>query len=300
MNPHELEPGITVVIPAFNAQSVISNAVKSAWGAGALEVIVVDDGSSDDTAAVARNLGCVVIQQQNSGAAAARRAGVLRARGAFISLLDADDSLIAEGVRRSREIAETSDKWAIIFGRTVGVTANGGQSVFNHWIRQVTPTRLVKAGFSPAPPAALLWNGVRLREAMFDHTPAVWPRYAEDYELFIRGSMRGVVISHDVPTARYALEGGKSTKDPRQSLRASETIRRHYAALLGVRIRPRGERALTSRSLLRTAKSLDSVGDQAARVKLLARAAYLDPSFIVGFIASGVYKRVRWVSKARS
>ncbi|MWV50412.1 glycosyltransferase [Rathayibacter sp. VKM Ac-2803] len=283
----------SVVIPAYNAEDFIGSAIASAWESGADEVVVVDDGSSDRTAESAEAMGCLVVRQPNSGAAQARREGVRRATGDVVSLLDADDRLLAEGVARSKALASSSKDWSIVMGGTVGVTAGGERTLYHHWSRRITPQLLIRTGFSPAPPAALLWNRSRLEEALFDHMPAVWPRYAEDYELFIRGSLRGSVIVHDTVAAEYSLDGGKSTTDPRNSIRASEDIRAHYAELLGLRVRRRSERQIASRGLIRIAKNSDAPGTRGRHVRTIVRAAQLDPVFVVGLVVSGVMKRVR-------
>lgn len=55
---------LTVVIPALNEEERVAAAVRSAFEAGAAEVIVVDGGSSDATAAVARDAGARVLASQ--------------------------------------------------------------------------------------------------------------------------------------------------------------------------------------------------------------------------------------------
>jgi len=88
-------PTIDVVIPCFNAERYIGEAIRSvlAQGVDGVRVIVVDDGSSDASAAVARSLGAAVEvhSQTNAGIAAARNAGIARARAPWLAFLDADD-----------------------------------------------------------------------------------------------------------------------------------------------------------------------------------------------------------------
>ncbi|MFM2052465.1 MAG: hypothetical protein RL456_502 [Pseudomonadota bacterium] len=90
---HEL---ISVVIPAYNAQRTLREAIDSVraqtWPN--LEIVVVNDGSTDGTGAMLDALagrGLRVIHQPNGGLAQARRAGVEVARGRWIALMDADD-----------------------------------------------------------------------------------------------------------------------------------------------------------------------------------------------------------------
>jgi glycosyltransferase involved in cell wall biosynthesis len=89
------QPLVSVVIPAFNAEAFVAEAIKSATAQdyGRVEVIVVDDGSTDATAAIASRHAVTVLMQENGGQAAARNAGVAAAAaaGTFVAFLDADD-----------------------------------------------------------------------------------------------------------------------------------------------------------------------------------------------------------------
>jgi glycosyltransferase involved in cell wall biosynthesis len=84
---------ISVVIPAFNSEDFIGDAISSvhAQSVPVSEIIVVDDGSSDRTAAVAETLGAFVIRQANKGVSVARNVGIRAATKPWIALLDQDD-----------------------------------------------------------------------------------------------------------------------------------------------------------------------------------------------------------------
>lgn len=84
---------VSVVMPAFNAEQHIDEALESVLGEPEVgQVIVVDDGSTDSTAARASaHEGVELVQQPNAGIAAARNAGIARATGEYLSFLDADD-----------------------------------------------------------------------------------------------------------------------------------------------------------------------------------------------------------------
>ena len=85
---------ISVVIPAYNAESTIGQAVAGSLAQAReplqVEVIVVDDGSKDDTAEVAQAAGAKVIKQENAGPAAARNRGWKSAAGQVICFTDSD------------------------------------------------------------------------------------------------------------------------------------------------------------------------------------------------------------------
>ena len=91
-----MEPTVSVIIPAHQAEKYIAQAVASVRRQGwteQTEIIVVDDGSADNTAQTARALGVQVLQKAQGGAASARNMGLHAATGGLILLLDADDVL---------------------------------------------------------------------------------------------------------------------------------------------------------------------------------------------------------------
>jgi hypothetical protein len=101
-------PLVTVIMPAFNAESTIGPALDSllAQTHRRLQVIVVDDSSIDDTAAIAQAAAAaddrivVLSQDRNCGAYAARNVGLERAEGAYVTVHDADDWAHPERIER--------------------------------------------------------------------------------------------------------------------------------------------------------------------------------------------------------
>ncbi len=93
-----MTPLVSILIPAFNSESWISDTLRSAiaqtWPRK--EIIVVDDGSSDRTVAAARQFrsaGVQVVTQENQGAPATRNRAFSLCQGDYIQWLDADDLL---------------------------------------------------------------------------------------------------------------------------------------------------------------------------------------------------------------
>jgi glycosyltransferase involved in cell wall biosynthesis len=87
---------VDVVIPAFNAQLYVQEALESvmAQRPWVNRIIVVDDGSGDATAAIASAFDApleLIRLPVNVGAAAARNQGVARCTAEFVAFLDADD-----------------------------------------------------------------------------------------------------------------------------------------------------------------------------------------------------------------
>jgi glycosyltransferase involved in cell wall biosynthesis len=281
---------LSVIVPAFNASATIEECVSSALEAGATEVIVVDDGSTDNTAATARQAGAIVVTQSNSGAAVARRNGLRRSAktATAVVFLDSDDALIASGVRAAVRQIETEGVVAVC-GRTVGIHADGSETLLKAWSTEISTTSLLERGYGPCPPASVVWSAPQLRRAMSDEIAAIWPRYAEDYELLIRGSLLGQITAISEPTSRYRMTGGKSAQSAISSVRDAETIRAHYAGIANVHVVPRSKRSQESLALIRNASGERRGGVR--RYALLLRAAAKDPATLVSFAVQSLGQR---------
>jgi glycosyltransferase involved in cell wall biosynthesis len=98
------QPGdsVSIVIPVFNAERYLAEAIGSALAQSAppMEVIVVDDGSTDGSAAIARRFAPAIrlIEAPHRGLAASRNLGIVEAGGAWLLHLDADDILLPDAV----------------------------------------------------------------------------------------------------------------------------------------------------------------------------------------------------------
>lgn len=100
-----MKPAVSVIIPAWNAERWIGDALSSAAGQSwtDLELIVVNDGSTDSTSETVTAFAdprIRLIEQEHRGAAAARNRGLAESRGAFVQFLDADDMLSDDKIGR--------------------------------------------------------------------------------------------------------------------------------------------------------------------------------------------------------
>jgi glycosyltransferase involved in cell wall biosynthesis len=97
-------PGISLVIPAFNASRYLREAIDSALlqTIKPRQVIVVDDGSADNTLEIARGYGdaVTVIANAHGGISLARNRGIKEANQPLIAFLDADDRFIPDKLER--------------------------------------------------------------------------------------------------------------------------------------------------------------------------------------------------------
>lgn len=94
---------ISVIIPAYNAESQIQKCVESvcvaASGRDDIEILIIDDGSTDNTIKIVEKIinSCVcnikVLSKENGGVSSARNVGIENATGRWIIFVDADDVL---------------------------------------------------------------------------------------------------------------------------------------------------------------------------------------------------------------
>jgi glycosyltransferase involved in cell wall biosynthesis len=107
---------VSVVIPAFNAESWIGETLESvarqSCDVSTLEVLVVDDHSSDRTVDIATAVlksglpgGRIVRLPLNTGVSAARNIGWQQAKGDWIQFLDADDLIAPEKLADQSQFA---------------------------------------------------------------------------------------------------------------------------------------------------------------------------------------------------
>lgn len=103
-----VEPDVTVVIPAFNAEKWVEEAIDSilyqTLGTDRVELILVNDGSTDRTAAIIDayakdNPGVIrAVHQENLGVSGAMNTGIDYATGKYIGFLGADDYLSSDAL----------------------------------------------------------------------------------------------------------------------------------------------------------------------------------------------------------
>jgi glycosyltransferase involved in cell wall biosynthesis len=107
----------SVIIPAYNAEAFVAQAVRSALQQTErrIEVIVIDDASSDATAEVVSGLAAadprvrLLRNASNAGPGAARNVGFAAAQGDWIAVLDADDLFEPERIERLLALAGQQD-----------------------------------------------------------------------------------------------------------------------------------------------------------------------------------------------
>lgn len=227
-------PRVTLVVPAFQAETTLGATLSSALRQTRPfdEVVVVDDGSTDRTSAVAAALApdVRVVRQPNGGVAAARNRGIAEATGDLVALCDADDILFDQHLEA-------------LLGVWAGAPAPAVATANAYWLLPggIEPGHTRLGGRFPRP-------GVQRRallEANFVSTMALFPRqlvetvgpfdehlsHAEDWDFWLRAVFAGtVVVPQRRPLALYRWHAAGLSADPDAMVRGVRQVLAKMAA----------------------------------------------------------------------
>jgi len=209
--------GVSVIIPVYNTEKYISQAVSSAVGLPEVrEVLVVDDGSTDGTVSICRQLekenGKIILlghpDGRNHGRSASRNLGIRMASSEYIAFLDADDYYLPERFVTDARIFKEQPDIDGIYGATSAIFED--QESRNLFFRRFdTEVSTVRRDIAPdALAGALLFGGeghfttdaVTLRKALFNKTGYFSEKLdqGEDSHLWIRAALCGRLVSGSI------------------------------------------------------------------------------------------------------
>jgi len=197
-------PLVSVVIPAYNAEAFIDEALQSilAQDYPSFEILVVNDGSTDSTAqhVAAYHDKVRYFEQPNSGGfpGSPRNTGIQNSRGEFICFLDADDLMLPGRLRMQVDFLRDESEVGVVFGNYQNFSADGpiGESHF-----RTCPRLSAKLGscptvvLRPADATSLLLrenvgipSSMMMRRAALDAAPAFSTefRVGEDFHFYYR------------------------------------------------------------------------------------------------------------------
>jgi glycosyltransferase involved in cell wall biosynthesis len=207
-------PLVSVIIPVYNGAEFLEEAVSSVRRQeyGPVEIILVDDGSTDATPDVAARLTgnanafCSIsyICQENHGAPAARNRGLERARGQFVTFLDADDLWLVHRLEIQAPLLIEHPDYDVVIGNL--------QSV-----RHVAePDGTVTLAALTPPHPALSLATCLIRRSAFERAGVLdeRQRYADDVEWLLRAREAGLqLVFHADPVLLYRRHANNITND---------------------------------------------------------------------------------------
>ncbi len=217
---------VSVIIPAYNQEHFIEEAVQSALMQtyANVEVIVIDDGSSDDTREKIAALTDTRIRyywQQNKGLSAARNTGIRLARGEFLTFLDSDDRFLPEKIARLCRVMIDNPHLGFTAGQAILIDENGRR--IPRKFESVLPARpqdlLLGNPFHVG--SVLLRKDWQEKTGFFDENL----RSYEDWDYWLRLSLAGCpmeVISE--PVSEYRFHTAQMTRNGQQMTAATMAV----------------------------------------------------------------------------
>lgn len=147
---------VSVVVPLYNDQRFVEQALRSALEQGErdLEVVVCDDGSSDRSPALVAALAAadprlrLVRNERNRGVAYTRNRALALARGHWVALLDADDFYLPGRLARLLDLAEAhgadllADNFLVVDEH--GRPRQSGLALAGHGPRTIAPDQYLR------------------------------------------------------------------------------------------------------------------------------------------------------------
>jgi len=232
-------PKVDVIIPAYNAEKYLADALDSVLAQSFEDwrIVLVDDGSTDATAAVVapyiERLGSRLefIRQPNKGVSAARNTAIRSSSGEFLALLDADDIWLPNRLLESIKSFEGRPKIGLTYGFNTRIRPDGSViDVFDRrqkhgegWIAPYLYKRLVDL---PSPTITIRRRCLE-EVGVFDETL----RVTEDRDLWLRIAARYQVALVPKVLALYRTSPDSATTDPDRMLRSQlQFIEKHYGS----------------------------------------------------------------------
>lgn len=123
-------PIVSVIIPAFNAENYIGEAISSVLNQDFkdYEIIVINDGSTDQTVRIVSDFSDYrinLINQPNSGISKARNRGIEESKGQYIAFLDADDTWFPNKLSLLVSFLNNNQEYAMVYSRGELIDSNG-------------------------------------------------------------------------------------------------------------------------------------------------------------------------------
>lgn len=211
-----MKPAVSVVIPVFNQERYLGEAIDSvlAQTYAKVETVVVDDGSTDRTAEIAAGYGSriVYLRQENAGAAAALNRGIQAATGDLIGWLSSDDVYLANKVARQVDLLCTGPDLVAAYTDFAVIDAAGQLTKIvrspHYGDRTEFIRRLILGNFVNG--SSILARRQALLEAgLFD--PAMW--YHADANMWLRLLKLGGFGHVPEVLLRYRVHAGAASRN---------------------------------------------------------------------------------------
>ena len=209
-------PKVSVILPAYNAEKYIKEAVDSILGQTFtdFELIIINDCSKDSTEQILLSYTdprlVYVKNEQNLGVAGTLNKGLSLAKGTYIARMDADDISLPQRFEKQVAYLDAHEKVAVL-GTAVELFGEGMPPQVRQF-SQVPEQMKVDLFFSCglAHPSIMMRTEVIRKLGGYDMAF----EGLEDYELWCRVAREHQVTTLPEVLFRYRVHPGQVTKNP--------------------------------------------------------------------------------------
>ena len=195
------EPLVSVIMPAYNAQKFITEAIQSVLSQTYrnFELVVVDDGSTDGTKDIVFSFKDERIKyfyHENSGLAATHNTGIRNSKGLFLVKLDSDDMMTADFIAAHLAEFEKHPDVDLVYCDDCLIEENSNPIRVierpKYTDRRLLIRDLFHCGFPVVPFRTCIRRSVFDKIGFFDEELLV----GEDYDMMRRFVKHGLKIHH--------------------------------------------------------------------------------------------------------
>lgn len=205
------EVQVSVIMPAYNAEEYIADAIESVLSQDVLlELLIIDDCSTDHTAEIAGEYAdgekiILLRNKANLGAAESRNRGIRRASGKYVAFLDADDWWAQGKLTAQCRLLEETDRVLCCTGRELMNPDGTSQDKIIEVPAEITYSMLLRTNSIPC--SSVVMRTETAREFYMCHD-----ELHEDYILWLRVLKKyGAACGLNEPLLKSRMSrGGKS------------------------------------------------------------------------------------------
>lgn len=280
-------PRVTVVMPVFNGERWLADAVQSVLGQTVreIELVAVDDGSTDKSGAILKRFAATDERvrlagdaKTNLGISAALNTGWRLARSPYIARLDADDIALPDRMARQIAFLDAHPTVAAVGGAVVIIDDSGRRGSI---IRYPTSSRSIRSRLPHR--NCFAHPAVTIRRSALERVGGYRIDHVEDYDLWLRlsegddlANLREPVILYRQHRDQVSLQALEEQSTRMLAVQAAASARRVGRpdpldgvtrltpdVLAALRLDPEEVDRARSRALLRRSAMLTELGPEA-------------------------------------
>ncbi|SCZ67233.1 glycosyltransferase family 2 protein [Thiohalomonas denitrificans] len=190
---------VSVVMPAFNCETYISQAISSILEQDYrnIELIIINDGSTDGTGEVISRFSSAdprikVVTRANKGLVASLNEGISLARGKLVARMDADDISMPFRIRKQTEHLDSHPEISILGGQAIQIDMEGKRG---GGLRKPTDAYAIEQFLKYGCP--VIHPTYMVRKEVYEHLGGYRDLMAsEDIDFLVRAHLANYVIAN--------------------------------------------------------------------------------------------------------